>query len=206
MKHDSEIREMLHQELLEKRSETGLIVHELGLCAGQAIADVVWIEKDYHCFEIKSESDTLVRLKNQIQFYEKVFDTITMVVANKHVEHVKEMVPAHWGIYVATEEGFVIDREATKNPNQEAYEFVQFLWREEATTFLKEKSVQRGYVGKARDIIWKRIVEHIPLAEIKVRVKRAMIEREKWKKTGKEENILKGTYKNRKARKRKPRK
>jgi len=58
-------------------------------------------EGELWAFEIKSEADSLARLKGQADIYLKYFDKVFVVVAQKHIQSALEMLPtsiALWGI------------------------------------------------------------------------------------------------------------
>lgn len=99
---DIDIRQKLHKELssqYKNRTDT-IVVDELNLCQGDARIDIAVVNGKIHGYEIKSESDTLERLPNQISIYNQVMDTVTIVTAEKHLEKVKQLIPAWWGIKI----------------------------------------------------------------------------------------------------------
>src|SRR5690625_4537558 len=101
--YDKDIRKILINEFIETpefiNGPSTIIVNELDVCYGAVIADMVVINGEIHGFEIKSERDTLERLPIQSKFYSKVFDTVTLVVSEKHIEKATKLVPDWWGIY-----------------------------------------------------------------------------------------------------------
>ena len=56
-----------------------------------------------HCFEIKSNENTLRRLPGQIEIYSRTLETVTLVVGNKHLEQALKVIPKWWGVVVAKE-------------------------------------------------------------------------------------------------------
>jgi hypothetical protein len=82
---DNDIREALLRELYSRYSNDSntRIVNEMGVLHGQSRVDVGVINGILHGYEIKSESDNLLRLPSQINDYCKVFDRMTMVVQIK---------------------------------------------------------------------------------------------------------------------------
>lgn len=100
---DADIREILHKDLNSKyNSDDALILDELVVCHGKARVDVAVINGSFTGYEIKSEKDTLDRLPNQIEAYNKVFDNMSIITGNNHTEEVKSMVPEWWGIFTAS--------------------------------------------------------------------------------------------------------
>jgi len=54
-----------------------------------------------HGYEIKSDADTLKRLPAQAEVYSAVFDLVTIVVGEHHLDTVRAIVPEWWGIVKA---------------------------------------------------------------------------------------------------------
>ncbi|MEO8211094.1 MAG: sce7726 family protein, partial [bacterium] len=76
-------------------------------------------------YEIKTEKDNLTRLVSQANNYSQVFDQAFIIVAEKHLQNAKKIIPDWWGIYLI------------KSINTETYSFIydrkaQLLWKEEA--------------------------------------------------------------------------
>lgn len=73
---------------------------ELILDKYSARADVVMCDPtDFHCFEIKTERDTLIRLERQLEVYNRYADFVTIVAATKHITTIISRVSSHVGIY-----------------------------------------------------------------------------------------------------------
>jgi len=66
-----------------------LVIDELGICQGLARIDVAVINGSIHGFEIKSESDNHERLPSQLEVYNRVLETMTIVSAGKYVRKAK---------------------------------------------------------------------------------------------------------------------
>src|SRR5271170_7013537 len=100
---DVDIRTALRRHLSATCDDdpTTLILDELGICSGSVRVDIAVVNGSLKGFEIKSDSDTLDRLANQADAYNKVFDTLSVVVEKRHLKKVRSMVPAWWGIYLA---------------------------------------------------------------------------------------------------------
>ena len=79
--------------------------------------------------------------------------------------------PEHWGIQtVIKEKGrlkFEVVRNASINPETEPSFLVQMLWRDEALSLLESFNIVEGYRSKPKRLIWNKIAESIPEAEIK---------------------------------------
>lgn len=73
---------------------------ELNLDRYQVRADIVMCDPtDFHCFEIKTERDTLIRLDRQLEAYDRHADFVTVVAATKHINTITSRVSHHVGIY-----------------------------------------------------------------------------------------------------------
>ena len=66
--------------------------------AGKSKADVVILNGTSTAYEIKSERDSLSRLKSQIENYRRVFAAVNVVVSESHVEEVSDIIPGDVGI------------------------------------------------------------------------------------------------------------
>ncbi|QHP56093.1 hypothetical protein EH203_21075 [Pectobacterium carotovorum subsp. carotovorum] len=98
MIREAEIKKALSNYIKEKNNYTDVcIVEELRLNGGEIRADIVDLN-EMHCYEIKSEGDSLNRLIRQGTQYGKTFDKVTIVAARCHLERVIEIVPSWWGL------------------------------------------------------------------------------------------------------------
>lgn len=66
--------------------------------AGACKADVVVLNGTSTAYEIKSERDSLVRLRNQIYNYRQVFATVNVVVSESHLSEVLRATPEDVGV------------------------------------------------------------------------------------------------------------
>jgi hypothetical protein len=184
---DSDIRNVLASYLISWYSNDPdtIIVNEMGVIHGQSRVDMAVINGILHGYEIKSESDNLLRLPSQINDYNKVFDRMTIVVQRSHLNEVKETVPKWWGIILVTRSNGQINlrnvRKGRKNPEGDAFSISQLLWRDEALEVLKRRGLHKGYLSKPRKIIYRRICETLDLEEIKFTVNEQLKIREGWR-------------------------
>lgn len=187
MLKDSDIRNVLLLELKKRHSnETDtMIVNEMGIIHGQSRVDVAVVNGILHGYEIKSESDNLLRLPNQITDYNKVFDRMTIVVQRNYLESVRAMIPKWWGIMLVTKKGENLKiREVRKgrlNPEVDPFALSHLLWRDEALHILKEKGLHKGYLSKPRSILYQRLCDSLSLDEIKLTVNQQLKQRVGWR-------------------------
>mgnify|MGYP000211545537 CR=1 FL=1 len=97
---DLDVRNKLHEQKLNyfHNDPKSYVIDEVEVCYGEARVDIAVINGKLHAYEIKSEQDTLGRLKKQIEAYSRVFDFITLVVGQSHLERAKLLTPKWWGL------------------------------------------------------------------------------------------------------------
>lgn len=184
---DRDIRSALKQELRAVFSnEPGtIIIDEVGLCGGSARIDVAVLNGAINGYEIKSESDTLDRLPGQQEIYSKTLDTVTVISSGSHIKKIKKQIPDWWGMMEVSRDcdglSFRVIREPVSNPNIDPYSLVQLLWREEALSILKDRSLEKGVLTKPRKDIWERIVENLTLEELRRVIGEKLKSRENWR-------------------------
>lgn len=132
---DKIIRKGLKIYLNSKRVPPKIIVDEMNVHNGNARADLVALYENTHCFEIKSDKDTLSRLQNQIEYYDYSFDRVHVVVTSKFIHKIQDIVPTYWGIILATYSNnklkFSIVRNAKRNPSFDPEKALLSLWKSE---------------------------------------------------------------------------
>ena len=130
---DRAIRRVLLQKLAAHSPKA--IIEELYVHRGNAIADVVAIHSEAHCYEIKGEGDNIQRIVTQGKYYDLVFPKVTLVTTFNHLEKALKLVPDHWGIMLArrTENGLKIGyiRSAKRNRLFDKQLALLTLWRSE---------------------------------------------------------------------------
>lgn len=148
--NDAQIRPALITYFESKGYEHFEIMQELHIHRSQAVADVVTLRKESHCYEIKGDGDKIKRILEQGRFYEKSFRRITVVTTDKHLKKVVDIAPPFWGIMVVRvnrQELLTINaiRKAKINPNFDIDMALQTLWKSEILELLpiKSKSLQR---------------------------------------------------------------
>lgn len=140
--NDPEIRKILKEHLLKLPTKPKAIIDELHVHRGNAIADVVAVYKEPHCYEIKGDNDSISRLEKQGYYYNLAFTKITLVTTPKHLKNATRKAPAHWGILVISEKETEIKikhiRKASNNPLFDKKIAIQTLWRNEMLSIIYE--------------------------------------------------------------------
>jgi hypothetical protein len=183
---DREIRETLKGWLAHRheRDSTTLFVDEFDIC-GLTRVDVAVINHCLSGFELKSDSDTLRRLPQQIAVYGLVLDEVTLVVGERLFPDAIEMVPHSWGVMVASSQSgnVVLDvhRNAEWNSDISAIAVAQLLWREEVLAELVARGIDRGMHSKARRYLWERLAEMAPPSDLRALVRQRLKSRKGWR-------------------------
>lgn len=185
---DPEIRRRLRQHLADEFGDdpTALILDELGVCCGRVRADMAVVNGELKGFEIKSDQDTLLRLRSQASLYCQVFDTVSIVVASKHLKKARKIVPHWWGILLAEANGdddFRIQkyRRERKNPCPDPFAIAQLIWRDEAFELLRTHNLHAGLRKKPRKFLWDALVQNFVLADIQELVRTRLKARHGWR-------------------------
>lgn len=184
---DVDIRKaLIHRiETTDGIDESSILVEEVGLCQGTAIADVAVFGNRFLGFEIKSDVDSLDRLRGQISIYGRVFDEVTIVAVARHVPAILELVPACWGVIQAsaTDDGvqLAVHRFATSNPLVEDRSIAELLWADETMEILKARSLHVGLRNRARKFAWDRLCTALDSRELRRVVTATLRKRRGWK-------------------------
>jgi hypothetical protein len=155
---DPDIRSVLMRELEQRFSdpEHDLILQEFG-CNTSRI-DVAVVNGSLHGFEIKSDSDSLVRLVGQIEQYGRVFDFVTLICGRKLFSAARELVPKWWGLRMARfENGKVIlseIRRPKQNTSQDKAALARMLWKDEALRCLRKNGCKTATAKNSAEQIW----------------------------------------------------
>ena len=172
--NDAMIRETLINRLQREYATNSdyRIIPELGLWHGAARIDVAVVNGILHGFEIKSDRDTLIRLPEQMEAYNSIFDRVTLVVGSSHLVDVFKRVPEWWGVETAhvSASGLVsfnIIRDPRNNPKQDDVSIARLLWRHEALEKLESLGKADGIRSKPREVVYRRLAESLELKLLK---------------------------------------
>jgi len=186
--NDTEIRQSFHRKKLKRHHEDqgALVIDELGLKHGACRADIAVINGRLLGFEIKSDRDVLSRLSSQVSAYDAVFDHTTIVVGERHLAAVNELVPAWWGIVLCVKGKrggihFLTQRKPSRNRRVDPLSIAQLLWRPEAVEVLRSRGEEERTLRKPRQVLYARLVETMSSAELKQTVSSRLRSREDWR-------------------------
>jgi hypothetical protein len=175
--NDSAIRAVLRARLFDEHSHdnNAVILDEMGLLRGQVRVDLAVVNGQLHGYEIKSDRDSLRRLKQQVMVYGGVFDQLTLVVGDRYAAEAFRVVPSWWGILHAVMlDNSVVLRELRApscNPNRDSRAIAELLWSAQALALLESRNAARGMRGKSRCVLWDRISEQFHIDEISAAVR-----------------------------------
>jgi len=168
---DAEIRPALRSKILGDYGDAdSVLIEELGLCRGQVRIDMALVNGHLHGFEIKSDRDSLKRLGIQAEIYSKVFDRMTIVAGERHLDGILECLPLWWGVLQAVQGTsgvlFKSHRKGRRNLSRDSRTLVELLWLDDAITFLEQRDSARGVRGKPRRVVWDKVCDCYTLDEI----------------------------------------
>lgn len=182
---DADVRKAVKAQLdaLHKGDPTTRVVEEMGIWSGTVRVDIAVINGELNGFELKSDSDTLDRLPNQVEIYGKVFDRMTLVVGGRHYEKALSRIPDWWGCIVATMESGQVSlntrRKAKRNPSPDPDILVQLLWKNEALAVLDKYGFAEGWRNKRSAEITDRLVNKLSYRRLAASVREALKARAK---------------------------
>ncbi|MGD1007109.1 MAG: sce7726 family protein [Ignavibacteriaceae bacterium] len=182
---DTDIRKILHLflERENKLIKDTLILDELDLCSGLSRIDIAVINGVIHGYEIKSEEDSLSRLHNQMNYYNKSLEKITIATNLIHLNEVKERIPKWWGLILVdnTEAENLTDiRNAEENPHIDAQCLLQFLWKDELLQLAQKYNLNIKRSSNKR-VLQVEITNELKLDIISQEVRQALKSRHNWR-------------------------
>ena len=184
---DFEIRRSFHGKMLRRhhRAPDTLVVNELGLRHGSGRADIAVVNGRLVGYEIKSDHDSLARLKKQISLYDAIFDSITIVVGAKHSSVICRRVPRHWGVILARvgKRGgisFQTKRRARANRRVDLLSVAQLLWKIEARDMVREITSSAEVLQLRRRQLYEYLSKNIPANKLRREVRSRLRNRLNW--------------------------
>lgn len=166
---DKDIRHTFY-EYIRPRKLSSMFIHELVFQVGreEGRIDMAAIGDKMDGFEIKSDADSLDRLKRQVRIYGKVMDTMSMVVTQKHERGARKIVPGFWGIYTYDRPGVITELRAPgENTDITPRAVAGLLWKDRALQLLSDNGLERGFARKAKHHLHEHIAEQIDFELIK---------------------------------------
>lgn len=134
---DQDVREALLEDLskIYKDEPNTRIINELGIDFGASRVDIAVVNGILHGYEIKSESDTLKRLPKQMEYYNRLFERLTIVIDEKFYDDIQKIVPNWWGITIVKKRSgkvlFIKKRKGRMRTSQDKELLLKLLWKDE---------------------------------------------------------------------------
>lgn len=145
--NDATIREALLRKLERQKSRPRAVIEELHVHNGRAIADVVTLHSEAHCYEIKGETDRIERITAQGVYYNAAFRRITLVTTECNLKRARKLAPRFWGILVAIQDDGAVRfrhvRAAQLNPKFEKQSAAMTLWKSEMLELVSHAGAER---------------------------------------------------------------
>ena len=185
---DVDIRTTLLKTLSKKNSYCVdcRIISELAVCDGNARVDVAVLNGHLCGYEIKSDSDSLDRLPNQRECYNRTFDKVYIIVGKKFLDSIEAIIPDWWGVYFAKKEkckqlvSLKLIKKASINPCVDGHALLELLWTEEIKKLLVEWNIKH-LSGKNRRMLRDLACERIPVSAIRGYTLKTLKAREMWR-------------------------
>lgn len=147
------------QKLATQKTKPRAVIQELRVHNGNAIADVVTLHTEAHCYEIKGCTDKVERVVVQGRYYNRTFRRITLVTTERNLRRAVRFAPSFWGILVARSDGTTVRfrhvRRARLNPEFDRQAAAMMLWRNEMLELVPDQQFRR----KPRDFLAQLIAE-----------------------------------------------
>jgi hypothetical protein len=172
---EAAIRQATTTWLARQVGPSHLIVNELAVENGGARVDIAVIGSQLAAYELKSDFDNLDRLARQMQAFQRVFDSLTMVTTVAFLATVEKLLPRWWGLAeaVANPDGStnIVERRAPgTNPRQEMVDVAGLLWKDEALAALRRVTATPVPSKATRMEIYQRLAAEVPSDELRTYV------------------------------------
>lgn len=183
--NDEQFRKILLKELYETygdRSDTR-IVNEMGIDKGQSRVDVAVINGIMHGYEIKSDLDTLDRLPRQMEYYNRAFERMTIVVSRNYVDDVKKLIPNWWGIKIMSSDQtrLINIRKGRKVSMQDPDLIINLLWKSELETMIDYLELPKSLKKQRKNQLLNLIMRETDFSTLKSYVYDTLKTRTDWR-------------------------
>jgi len=186
--NDLEIRQNFHRKRLRRQhaQEDTLVIDELGLNHGKCRADIAVINGHLVGYEIKSNKDSLRRLKEQVKSYNAVFDRISVVVGDRYINSIQSHIPEWWGVIVSARGprgavNFDTIRKAQANKDVVPISIARLLWRNEVVEILQQKKLSPKILRYPRAILYEYLVSTLNIRELRKFIIEYFKKRRNWR-------------------------
>ena len=186
--NDTEIRQNFHRKRLRQQhaQKNTLVIDELGLNHGRCRADIAVINGHLVGYEIKSNNDSLRRLKEQIKSYNAVFDKISIVIGDRYINSIQNHIPKWWGVIVSIRGSkgavnFRLIRKAQENKSVDPVSIAKLLWRDEAIEILRKSKIPNKILRQPRTVLYEYLADILSVNELRKAVRDYFKKRKNWR-------------------------
>lgn len=183
--NDIKVRMLLLDELSNKYETcpNTRIINELGLDFGASRVDVAVVNGIMHGYEIKSDLDNLLRLPRQMEYYNKAFERMTIVVSRKYLQTIKEIVPNWWGIKtISVDQSRLIDiRKGRKVSYQDPDLIIKLLWKKELEGLIDHLGLPKSLKKMRKNQLLTLLSKEADFSVIREYVYDVLKKRENWR-------------------------
>jgi hypothetical protein len=186
--NDALIRKRFHEQVLMPyhTAANAMVIDELGLHHGSCRADIAVVNGRMIGYEIKGETDSLKRLREQVRAYNAVFDEATVITTTKHRRKVMAKIPRWWGVIIChsaprRQITFETWRAGTMNERVDSLAVAQLLWKSEAAAMLARLGEPKRILREPRAKLYERLTEILELSQLQRRVRNCLRRRKNWR-------------------------
>ena len=186
--NDAVIRQNFHRKILYRQHarHNTLVIDELGLQHGKCRADIAVVNGHLVGYEIKSDNDSLRRLRDQVTAYSAVFDKAFIIVGNHHINNIQDRVPEWWGVILSSRGpkgaiNFNMIRKAQVNRSVDPVSVARLLWREEAVEILQQRRLPSRVLRQPRTVLYKHLAELLSSCELRKVIRQYLQKRKNWR-------------------------
>lgn len=183
--NDDGVRKLLLQELsiVYENDPKTRIINELGIDFGSSRIDVAVVNGIIHGYEIKSDLDTLDRLPRQMEYYNKLFQRMTIVISRKFYNQIREIVPPWWGIkIISVDRTRLIDkRKGRKNNNQDKDTLLKLLWKKDLERLVDTLGLPKKIKRMKKHQLLELFSQEADLNVVRDFTYQALLHRENWR-------------------------
>jgi hypothetical protein len=165
--------------LIHSAEPAAQLIHEFAVRRGAGRIDLVAIGRELSGWEIKGGRDNLARLPRQVDMFSQVFERLTLVAAERHMDAAEKCVPGWWGLMLVRDGVVSLTRAAGTNPRRDPMAIAELLWRDEAMAIAEHRLGRR--LSGPRRVLWKYLVDSATPSELSTLVRGALTQRRNWR-------------------------
>lgn len=150
---------------------------------GASRVDVAVVNGIIYGYEIKSVLDTLDRLPRQMDYYNQLFERMTIVSSRKYYQQVSELVPKWWGIKIISYNGarLIEKRKGRINRAQDKDMLLKLLWKKELESFVDVMGYPKKMKRLKKHQLLETVSKEAEIGVIRNHVYQSLKTRENWR-------------------------